>query len=154
MIEKLKRYFPLIVVAGVAFLMSLAVPLELSNAMMGFFLCLLAMLKLFNISGFADGFQMYDVIAKHCRPYALVYPFMELSLGLLFLSNLAPLITNSVTLGLMVIGLIGVIRSLRSGMNVKCACLGTNLNVPLSTVTIVENVAMGLMAFFNLISKN
>ena len=51
----------------------------------------------------------------------------------------------------MLISSIGVIKSLRSGMNIKCACLGTVLSVPLSTVSVVENLGMGLMAFYNLL---
>src|SRR5688572_25996602 len=31
---------------------------------MGFFLVLFSLFKFFNLSGFADGFQMYDLLAK------------------------------------------------------------------------------------------
>jgi hypothetical protein len=49
---------------------------------MGFSLVEFSMFKFFNIEGFADGFQMYDLLAKPLRPYAYLYPFMELGLGL------------------------------------------------------------------------
>jgi hypothetical protein len=44
------------------------------------------------------------------------------------------------------IGAIGVIRALKAGLDVRCACMGTVLDVPLSTVTLTEDIAMGLMA--------
>ena len=157
--NRLTEYLPLIVVILMVLLMSLATNVaystsgysSLMNKIMGFFLCLLAMFKLFNISGFADGFQMYDLIAKKCRKYAYCYPFIELSLGLAYLSNFEPIATNLITFIIMLISSIGVIKSLRSGMNIKCACLGTVLSVPLSTVSVVENLGMGLMAFYNLL---
>jgi len=43
-------------------------------------------------------------------------------------------------------GAIGVFRALRSGLDVNCACMGSALDVPLSTVAVVENVGMTLMA--------
>jgi hypothetical protein len=43
-------------------------------------------------------------------------------------------------------GALGVIRALTKGMNVSCACLGTVLKVPLSTVALVEDLGMAGMA--------
>lgn len=113
---------------------------------MGLFFVTFAMFKFFDLNGFTDGFQMYDILAKKHRPYAYIYPFIELTLGLLYLSNLYPVFTNLLTVAIMSISAVGVIQSIRSGMNIKCACLGTALNVPLSTVSIAENVGMGAMA--------
>ena len=47
---------------------------------MGFFLIVFAMFKLFDLRGFADGFQKYDLLAMRCRPYALGYPLLDLLL--------------------------------------------------------------------------
>jgi hypothetical protein len=46
----------------------------------------------------------------------------------------------------------GVLNSVLSGQKLKCACLGTVLNVSLSTVSLLENFGMGAMAAYNLIS--
>lgn len=113
---------------------------------MGLFLSKLSLLKLFNISGFADGFQMYDMVAKHSRNYALCYPFIELVLGIAYLAFLFPLFVYFITVVMMGIGTIGVVQSLRAGLDLRCACMGTVLNVPLSMVTIVEDIGMGAMA--------
>ncbi len=154
--EERTNYLPLLVVVGMALAMALAVSVKIDfflfavmNSFMGFFLCLLSLFKLFNLSGFVQGFAMYDVITKRIRLYGYVYPFIELALGLLYLANALPLITNSITVVVMTLSAIGVIKSVFSGMNLRCACLGTVLNVPLSTVSIVENVGMGVMAAIN-----
>jgi hypothetical protein len=158
-LQKISNYQPLMVIIGVTLLTSFI--LALANAVfsgmhwmrygMGLFFILLAMFKLFDINGFADGFQKYDIIAKHTRVYAYGYPLLELALGLLYLSAHYLYFTNVVTLILMIISAIGVINSVVKGMNLKCACLGTALNVPLSTVSIIENAGMGVMAAMMLI---
>ncbi|MDT7043719.1 MauE/DoxX family redox-associated membrane protein [Candidatus Nitronereus thalassa] len=120
--------------------------LQWMHYFMGFFLCCFAMLKIFNLSAFADGFQMYDLIAKHSRAYAYIYPFIELGLGLSFLSFLAPAVTYSVTIIVMIIGTLGVVSALRKDLDINCPCMGSVLDVPLSTVTLTEDVGMGVMA--------
>jgi hypothetical protein len=154
---KIKTYLPLLVIVFFSFVFALVhtdsvrAPAILIHYAMGYFLCFLAMFKLFDINSFADGFQMYDLVAKKCHKYAYCYPFIELSLGLGFLTNFMPLVINSLTVLIMSISALGVIKSIRTGMNIKCACLGTVLSVPLSTVSVIENVGMGLMALVNLI---
>jgi hypothetical protein len=39
-----------------------------------------------------------------------------------------------------------VIRALRRKLDIECACMGTILNVPLSTVALTEDLAMAVMA--------
>lgn len=118
---------------------------------MGLFLLSLSMLKLFDLSGFANGFQKYDLLAKQSRPYALFYPFLELTLGLAYLSHWQPQIIHFATVILMSFGAIGILRSLRKKEKLTCACMGNTLNVPLSTVAIVENIGMATMALLMLL---
>lgn len=147
-------YLPLIVIVSVVLLSAGADQwalgrwdgLTFMRRFMGLFLVIFAMLKLFDVSGFADGFQMYDLIGKRARAYALAYPFIEMGLGLAYLANLYPLWTNAILLLFMIVGAIGVFTALIRGLNVACACLGTVLKVPLSTVALIENVGMALMA--------
>ncbi len=117
---------------------------------MGLFFLIFAMFKLFDLSGFADGFQMYDIVAKRFRGYAYAYPFIELILGALYLSGQLAVFTNSLTLIVMAVSAIGVFISMKRGYKFKCACLGTVLNIPLSTVSLVENIGMGAMAAYML----
>ena len=76
-------YVPVIAVFSTAGLMALATTMGLTG-FMGFSLSLLASLKLMDIESFAQGFEKYDLITKRIRPYAKVYPFAELAIGLGF----------------------------------------------------------------------
>lgn len=151
-----ERYIPLFALIFVAAVGATAIWAGVGDGWMHYFMGLLfiqfALLKLFDVEGFADGFQMYDLIAKQNRNYALAYPFIELLLGVGFLSFFLPYLVYVVTIVLMAIGTIGVLVALRKGLDVRCACMGTALNVPLSTVTLTEDVGMGLMALILLLS--
>jgi hypothetical protein len=156
---KLKRYRPLFVLILIALLGAAALIWGKDNLFagmhyfMGLFFLLFAMLKLFHPSDFADGFQMYDLVAKKSRGYAMVYPYIELALGLAYLSFFNPMVTYVVTIVVMGVGAIGVILALRKGLNVRCACMGTILDVPLSTVTLTEDIGMMVMAIVMLVTK-
>jgi hypothetical protein len=147
-------YTPLVVIICLTLLASLALQIpaggwELKGFMhgfMGLFLLTFAMLKLFDVTGFADGFQKYDLLAKRSRSYAVAYPFIEFILGIAYLTQLHPRLTYLATFVVTGFGAIGVIHTLRSGLNVNCACLGTSLRVPLSTVALTEDMGMAGMA--------
>ncbi|HWA25403.1 MAG TPA: MauE/DoxX family redox-associated membrane protein [Lacunisphaera sp.] len=150
-----RDYVPLIALVAVSALVAAALyrsygpgmnPIRAMHAFMGFFLVVFALLKLFDLPGFADGFQMYDLLAKHSRGYALLYPFLELALGLAYLAFYRPDLVYLATFLLLGFGALGVINALRKGLDVHCACMGNTLKVPLSTVALVEDLGMAGMA--------
>jgi hypothetical protein len=51
-----------------------------------------------------------------------------------------------ITLVLMIIGTIGVALKLAENEHFRCACLGTKLNIPLTNLTLVEDLMMAAMA--------
>ena len=113
----------------------------MSRFMAGFFL-VFSFFKLLNLKGFAESYSMYDVIAKKWRGWGYGYAFIELALGFAFLSGFNPLLTNAVTFGLMSISIIGVLQSVLNKRKIKCACLGEVFNLPMSTITIIEDALM------------
>lgn len=113
--------------------------------MAGFFL-VFSFFKLLNLRGFAEGYQTYDIIAKAIPAWGYIYPFVELALGILFLTGLAPFDTNIVTLAVMGVSTIGVVQSLLKKTKFQCACLGTIIKVPLSKVTLFEDLLMVVMS--------
>lgn len=113
---------------------------------MGFFLVLFSIFKFFDLTGFADGFQMYDLLAKPFRSYAYAYPFIEAGLGLSYLARWNLGVVYIVTIVVMSFGSLGVLNALRKGLDLECACMGTILKVPLSTVALVEDIGMAAMA--------
>ncbi|MCA9308873.1 hypothetical protein KC973_00695, partial [Candidatus Saccharibacteria bacterium] len=92
-----------------------------------------------------------DVIAKRFKPYAYLYPFIELGLGVLYLLNLAAAYRDAVTLVIMGVGVVGVTQEIKKRSGIHCACLGNVIKLPLSTVSLVEDAGMGLMALIMLL---
>jgi len=113
----------------------------MQHFMAGFFL-VFSFFKLLNLSGFAESYAMYDVIAKRVPAWGYVYAFTELALGIGFLVNFNPLLVNAVTLVVMTISIIGVLQSVLNKQKIQCACLGAVFNLPMSTVTIIEDALM------------
>ena len=150
----LSDYRPFIVLIIIAALAALATCAAMGvitlmgwmHFFMGFFLCVFAMLKLFHPAAFADGFQMYDLLGKRSRAYAYIYPYIELLLGLGFLSFFLPTVIYTATIVVLGFGAIGVISALKKGLDINCPCMGSVLDVPLSTVTLTEDIGMAAMA--------
>jgi copper chaperone CopZ len=113
--------------------------------MSGFFL-IFSFFKLLNLKGFAESYVMYDVLAKQIPVWAYLYVFIELGLGIAFLINFNPIITNSITVVVMSISIIGVLQSVLNKKKIQCACLGAVFNLPMSTVTIIEDALMIVMS--------
>lgn len=113
--------------------------------MAGFFL-VFSFFKLLDLRGFADAYQSYDILARRSRPYALAYPIIELALGVGYLVRWQLPLVNAATLVLMLIGSVGVLRAVLDKRRIRCACLGTSLNLPMTTVTLVEDLGMAAMA--------
>jgi hypothetical protein len=89
---------------------------------------------------------MYDVIAKRIPIWGYAYACIELALGIAYLVNFNPLITNGVTFVVMSISIIGVLQSVLNKKKIQCACLGAVFNLPMSTITILEDALMILMS--------
>ncbi len=121
-----------------------------NNFMAGFFL-VFSFFKLLNLRAFADGYSTYDIIAMHSRPYAYIYPFIELGLGLALIAGIVPLMVNTIILVVMGISSVGVARSLVQKKQFQCACLGTVISLPLSTVTLVEDLLMVAMSAISIV---
>ena len=113
--------------------------------MAGFFL-VFSFFKLLNLKGFAESYVMYDVLAKKVPVWAYLYAFVELALGIAYLINFNPIITNTITFVVMSISIIGVLQSVLNKKKIQCACLGAVFNLPMSTVTIIEDALMIVMS--------
>lgn len=117
--------------------------------MAGFFITF-SFFKFLDLKGFAESYSMYDVLAKKMPAYGFVYPFIELGLGIAYLINFNMQITNIATILIMGFSSIGVIQSVMHKKRIQCACLGAVFNLPMSTVTIIEDLLMVVMALFML----
>lgn len=118
--------------------------------MAGFFLTF-SFFKMLNLKGFAESYLMYDVLARKVPVWGYMYAFIELALGLANLIDFNPLATNLTTLIVMSISIIGVLQSVLNKKKIQCACLGAVFNLPMSTVTIIEDALMIAMSAMMLI---
>ena len=109
--------------------------------MAGFFI-VFSFFKFLNLTGFAESYAMYDILAKRVKVYGLVYPFIELILGVAYLTGFEPTITYIATICIMGFSSIGVIQSVLDKKKIRCACLGAVFNLPMSMVTIIENLTV------------
>lgn len=151
-------YKPLLLVFVYIILATLAVEVShgdfmlsrwMPHFMAGFFL-VFSFFKLLDLAGFASSYAMYDLLAQKWASYGFVYPFIELGLGLAYLLQWEPIITNWATLIIMSFSTIGVVLAVMKKQAIKCACLGTGFNLPMSTVTIIEDLLMVAMALLML----
>jgi len=149
-----ETYKPILLIFGYVTAISLVVSWQ-NNAinfmvfmrifMAGFFLTF-SFFKMLNLKAFAESYAMYDIVAKKFSAWGYIYAFIELGLGLSFALNLSPVIVNWVTLIVMTISILGVLESVLNKKKIQCACLGAVFNLPMSTVTIVEDAIMIAMS--------
>jgi len=153
------RFLPLIIIFVVILLFvgirllwfgSFDLMFAMQNFMAGFFL-VFGFFKVINLRGFADAYQMYDLVAKRSRAYALLYPFLELALGLAYLLSFQLLFTSIITLVVMGVSAVGVGNELRKKNQIVCGCLGAVFKIPMTKVTFFEDLLMAGMALWMLI---
>lgn len=121
---------------------------------MGGFFLVFSFFKLLDVKSFAESYSTYDLLAKRWMGWGYVYPFVELGLGLAFISGVYPLIVSWVALLVMSVSIIGVLQTVMNKRRIRCACLGTVFNLPMSTVTIIEDgsmIAMSVLMIANII---
>jgi len=152
--EEKPSYFPIFLIFGYIGLVSVLVQVIkgsfswmqwMGHFMAGFFL-VFSFFKFMNLKGFASGYRSYDVVAKRFPAWGYVYPFVELGLGIAFLTGFNPVVVSAITLLVMGVSTIGVVQSLARKTPFQCACLGTVIKLPLSKVTLFEDLLMVAMS--------
>ncbi|WP_373539456.1 MauE/DoxX family redox-associated membrane protein [Chamaesiphon sp.] len=138
-------YTPVIALFSTAGLMTLALSLKMSG-FMGIALSMLASLKLMDLDSFTASFQNYDLVTKKFKSYGKIYPFLELAIGLGFLSGVAPLLTGIASTTVGVSGVGSVVKAVYiDKMALNCACVGGNSKAPLGVISMAENLMMTIM---------
>lgn len=154
-----KDFLPLIIIFSIILVVTLLSQIyygwniqEAMRIFMAAFFLVFGFFKVINLQGFAKAYAEYDLIAKQIFGYGYVYPFLELGLGLAYLLHWNLPLTNIITLILMLVSAAGVFNELRKGKTIVCACLGVVFIVPMTYVTLAEDLIMALMAFIMLIN--
>lgn len=163
-IKKLPRYtvqdfLPLIIIFSLIGLITLGHQLYYGfnfmagmRIMMAAFFLIFGLFKVINLAGFAEAYSMYDLIAQRLYWYGYLYPFLELFLGVAYLLKWRLFEINIFTLVLMSVSAVGVFNELRKGKTIVCACLGAVFKIPMTYVTLAEDLIMAVMAVVMLLS--
>jgi len=152
-VSKIQQLKPLFIILGYILIASILLNYKnwnSSNAMldfMGLFYIIFSFFKILDIKGFSMSFRMYDPLAKKAPIYGYIYPFIEVLLGMMLLIRFEVNIALILTVIVLGITSIGVTQTLINKRNIKCACLGTTLNLPMTEATFIENALMIIMAF-------
>ena len=113
---------------------------------MGLFYIIFSFFKILDVKGFSRSFRMYDPLAKRIKIYGYVYPFIEIILGILFLTRIEIEIALILTILFLGITTIGVTKIIINKRSIQCACLGTIVKLPMTEATLIENFIMISMA--------
>ena len=155
MSHSIKDFYPLLgIVAVVGLLTALGVYVLAQDwmlAFMGYFFVVFGTLKVIRLEGFVEAYQMYDVLAMRSKVYAYGYPFLELGFGVAYLLAWHVTLVSAVVAPVMLIGAYGVYLKLRKREEIPCACLGTVFTVPMTWVTLGEDLLMAGMALMILL---
>ena len=153
---KLKTYLPLLAIFSLIFVFTIAKALIITDYssqslmldfMAGFFL-VFGGFKAAKLRAFAEAYAMYDIIAMRSKIYAHIYPFIEIALGLAFLFRFEVIFVAWITLLLMSINSVGAYKGIRDKKVLMCACLGSVFKLPMSFVSLGEDLLMAVMALF------
>ncbi len=149
----LKDFLPLVIIFSLIGLITIVHQLyfgwnfhDAMRILMATFFLVFGFFKVINLNGFAKAYGTYDLIAKKYPWYGYLYPFFELGLGFAYLFKLYLPVTNFLTLILMLVSAAGVFNELRKGSHIVCACLGAVFKIPMTYVTLTEDLLMALMA--------
>ncbi|MES2729082.1 MAG: heavy metal-associated domain-containing protein [Pseudomonadota bacterium] len=145
----LATYYPLLLIFLLIALVSLRDAGDIHGWMLHFmagFFIVFGFFKLLDLEGFKTAYSGYDLLAKRAPYYGYVYPFLEVGLGFAFLFQYELKAALWASIILMTFGSFGVIAALLQKRQIRCACLGTVLNLPMSTITLVEDLGMVAMS--------
>ena len=152
-VSKIKQLKPLFIILTYISITSLLLNFknwDSTNAMldfMGLFYIIFSFFKILDIKGFSISFRMYDPLAKKVPLYGIIYPFIEILLGIMLLTRIEVELAIILTIIVLGITTIGVTQTLLNKKSISCACLGTTLKLPMTEATFIENALMIIMAF-------
>lgn len=161
---KTLTYTPILAVFAVTALMAIAasqaaygtaLTIRAVEWFIAFSMAVLAMLKLRDLESFSSMFLNYDLLAKRWVPYAYLYPFLELAVGVLMIAGVVTWLSAPVGLVIGGIGAVSVFKAVYiDKRELKCACVGGDSNVPLGFISLTENLMMIAMAVWMLATQH
>ena len=148
--HQFSSYKPLLIIFLYIIFATACLPfVEVNNYMqnfMGLILLTFSYFKIINLQKFSESFIQYDPLAKIFKPYSSLYPFLEVILGVGFLTAFNIKYVSILTALVTGIGAYGILQTIKSKQIIECACLGMVFKFPLSKVSLIENLVMCVMS--------
>ena len=155
----LKEYLPLIYIyiftTVVSIFMIYLYDLDTKNSItlfLGVFSITFSILKLIRLKDFVEAFSEYDFITQKVKAYGYLFPFLEFTFGVYFLLLIDNQLLEIACLFLFTLNFISVLNALSKNRKFVCACLGDLIKVPLSKVSLFENITMILGVIYLILS--
>jgi hypothetical protein len=127
--------------------------LEWIRWFMGGFMIIFGGLKLVGIEVFIKVFPLYDVIARKVPIYKYLFSLIQVFIGLLYLLGSMSYARDITTVLIGLSGFIGMTKIVSRKGHVKLSYLGTIIKLRFSTVTLIENGVMVVLALIMLIGE-
>jgi len=127
------------------------------QVLMGVWFLIFGVMKLPDIRWFAILFRQYDPLAKYISWYALIYPFLEIGLWILYLRDMQmrySLPMNTITAIITGITSLGIINKIYRGSKITCVCMWNKMTTPLWRPSLIEQIWMCLMALWMITMMN
>jgi hypothetical protein len=156
-----KEYIKLAVVfailAGTSTLMSTNVSFDIFNWIRWFlasFFIVFGSFKLIGYDLFTRTFPGYNPIARKLKVFNYGYPLIEITLGMLYVLNFAPMFTYAFTLILMIIGINGVLSGISNyGHSEHCPTVNHLIKLPLTKTLKIEYFLVSAFAIALIVSQ-
>jgi hypothetical protein len=145
----LSDYLPIIYIYVISITLTYVIKIFFSidlrdsiSIFLGIFSLIFAFFKIIRLRDFVEAFSEYDFITQKFRLYGYIFPFIELVFGILFLYLVDITLIELVCLLFFSINFISVLNALSKNRKFVCACLGDLIKLPLSKVSLFENLTM------------
>jgi hypothetical protein len=117
------------------------------HSSVGFLLCSLAILKLFDLKRFVDGFALVDPVARSWRGFGYVWPLIELALGEAFFTFINPPVVYWITRLFALYLIVGAALALRRKVDLGKPQFANALRAPLPILMLAEGVLLFGLSF-------
>lgn len=120
------------------------------SSFMAVFLVVFGSFKLYGLETFATGYRNYDIVAQRFKIWGWIYPLVQIGLGLTYLLFVTFPFLNLLMIVIAAVSSVGVYKELERKSNFQCVCLGNFVKLPLSRISLVEDLTMLVTAFIML----
>jgi len=146
---KLSDYLPIIYIYVFSITLTYVIKIFLNidlrdsiSIFLGIFSLIFAFFKIIRLRDFVEAFSEYGFVTQKARFYGLVFPFLELIFGISLLFLLDIVLIELLCLLFFSLNFISVLNALNKNKKFVCACLGDLIKLPLSKVSLIENLTM------------